>query len=138
VTELYAIQMAGNTKSAGGGRSDIESLRRAAGALRAGKRVVEQYVAILHGRKKTAALKNDRGIVKLASDDFWHKITGVADFRVRLLQTSALLSPLVKRRAAAEEQRIKKEAQTLFGDQQGRLRLDGLANPPRAARRKNP
>ena len=38
VTELYAIQAAPNTKSAGGSRSDVDSLRRAAGALRAGDR----------------------------------------------------------------------------------------------------
>ena len=38
-SELYAIQMADNTKSAGGRRSDIEALRRAAGAIRASRRI---------------------------------------------------------------------------------------------------
>src|SRR6267142_4388211 len=95
VTELYAIQAAPNTKSAGGSRSDVDSLRRAAGALRAGRRVVEQYVAVLHGRKKTAPLGADPNITKLASDDFWEKVTGIADFRERLLKASTILSSLL-------------------------------------------
>jgi hypothetical protein len=134
VTELYAIQAAPNTKSAGGSRSDVESLRRAAGALRAGRRVVEQYVAVLHGRKKTAALTADPSITKLASDDFWEKVSGIADFRARLLKASTTLSSLVTGRAATEVARIKVEAATIFGDERGNLRLDVLANPPSGRR----
>jgi type II restriction endonuclease EcoO109I-like protein len=130
VTELYAIQAAPNTKSAGGSRSDIESLRRAAGALRAGRRVVDQYIAVLHGRSQTSPLKSDPSIVKLGSDEAWEKITGISDFRVRLLQASTLLSALVKGRAAEELARIKAEARAIFGDDHGLLRLDVLANPP--------
>jgi hypothetical protein len=129
-TELYAIQAAPNTKSAGGSRSDVESLRRAAGALRAGRRIVEQYVAVLHGRSKSAALTADPSITKLASDAFWEKVSGVPDFRARLLKASTILASLVKGRASAEVLRIKAEATAIFGDAHGNLRLEVLANPP--------
>ncbi len=128
--ELYAIQTAPNTKSAGGSRSDIDALRRAAGALRAGRRLVEQYVAVLHGRRASSPLRNDPGITKLGSDDAWEKITGIPDFRVRLLRASTSLSQLVTGRAAAEVSRIRAEALGIFGDAQGNLRLDVLADPP--------
>lgn len=137
VTELYAIQAAPNTKSAGGSRSDVDSLRRAAGALRAGRRVVEQYVAVLHGRTKTAPLGADPNITKLASDAFWDKVSGIPDFRARLLKASTILASLVAGRAATEVARIKAEATEIFGDAQGNLRLDVLANPP-AGRRARP
>jgi len=130
VTELYAIQAAPNTKSAGGSRSDVDSLRRAAGALRAGRRVVEQYVAVLHGRKKTAALGTDPNITKLASDEFWEKVSGIPDFRARLLEASTVLAALLAGRAAKEVARVKTEAAAVFGDAQGNLRLDVLASPP--------
>ncbi len=128
--ELYAIQAAPNTKSAGGSRSDVESLRRAAGSLRAGRRIVEQYVAVLHGRSKSAALKADPSITKLASDAFWEKVSGIPDFRPRLLQASTILAFLVEGRASTEVARLQAEAKTIFGDAQGNLRLDVLANPP--------
>ena len=131
VVELYAIQSAPNTKSAGGTRSDIDALRRAASALRAGRRVVEQYVAVLHGRSRTSPLNADPNITKLASDDFWERVSSVRDFRERLLRASSILSSLIRRRAGDEVARIKKEATDLFGDAEGRLRLDRLANPPR-------
>jgi Type II restriction endonuclease EcoO109I len=130
-TELYAIQAADNTKSAGGRRSDIESLRRAAGALRAGKRIVELFVGVLHGRSKTAPLRADPSITILASDAFWEKVSGIPDFRERLLKASTVLASLVTGRAAAEVVRIKSEATAIFGNHQGNLRLDVLANPPR-------
>jgi hypothetical protein len=136
VTELYAIQAAPNTKSAGGSRSDVESLRRAAGALRACRRVVEQYVAVLHGRRKSDVLKADPGITKLASDDFWEKVSGIPDFRQRLLKASTILASLVTGRADAEVARIRAEATEIFGDSQGNLRLDVLANPPSGRRTK--
>ncbi len=130
VSELYAIQAAPNTKSAGGSRSDVESLRRAAGALRAGRRIVEQYVAVLHGRSKSAPLTTDPSIIKLASDDFWVKVSGIPDFRERLLKVSTVLATLVEGRALGEVARIKAEANAVFGDAHGNLRLDVLANPP--------
>jgi hypothetical protein len=128
VIELYAIQAAPNTKSAGGARSDIEALRRGAGALRAGRRVVEQYVAVLHGRRKTAPVGSDPNILKLSSDDAWEKLTGIRDFRVRLLQATTQLSTLVKGRANSEIARLRTEARSEFGDATGNLRLDALAD----------
>ena len=67
VVELYAIQSAPNTKSAGGRRSDVDALRRGAGAIRASKRPVELYIAVLSGRRVSRALKSDPNIVMLAS-----------------------------------------------------------------------
>ncbi len=131
ITELYAIEVAPNTKSAGGSRSDVESLRRAAGALRAGRRIVEQYVAVLHGRAKSAPLAADPGITKLASDAFWEKVSGIPDFRERLLKASTILASLLTGRASTEVTRIRAEATAIFGDANGNLRLDVLANPPR-------
>jgi hypothetical protein len=133
ITELYAIQAAPNTKSAGGSRSDV-ALRRAAGALRAGRRVVELYVAVLHGRSKTAPSGADPNIIKLASDAFWEKASGIPDFRLRLLKASTILATLVAGRAATEVARIKAEATEIFGDPQGNLRLDVLAIPPSGRR----
>ena len=132
VTELYAIQAAPNTKSAGGSRSDVESLRRASSALRAGRRIVELYVAVLHGRTKTAPHGADPNITKLASDDFWKKVSGIPDFRARLLQASTVLSSLIEGRASVEVARIRAEATAIFGDERGHLKLDVLANPPPA------
>jgi hypothetical protein len=134
VIELYAIQAAPNTKSAGGSRSDVESLRRAAGALRAGRRVVEQYIAVLHGRRQSAVLRSDPGITKLGSDAFWEKISGIPDFRTRLLEASTILASLVAGRASAEVARIKAEAVAVFGDANGNLRVEVLANPPSGRR----
>lgn len=131
ITELYAIQAAPNTKSAGGSRSDIDSLRRAAGALRAGQRNVQQYVAVLHGRAASAPLSADPHITKLGSDDFWSRISGIHDFRERLLRATTVLATLVSGRAAPEVARITAEAAAIFGDASGNLRLDVLANPPR-------
>ncbi len=130
ITELYAIQAAPNTKSAGASRSDIDSLRRAASALRAGRRIVEQYIAVLHGRSKSAPLAADPNITKLASDAFWEKVSGIPDFRKRLLKASTVLASLVTGRASTEVARIKAEAMAIFGDALGNLRLDVLANPP--------
>lgn len=130
ITELYAIQAAPNTKSAAASRDDVQSLRRAAGALRAGRRIVEQYVAVLHGRSKSAPHGADPSITKLASDAFWEKISGIPDFRQRLLKATTILASLVTGRASTEVARIKAEATAIFGDAQGNLRLDVLADPP--------
>lgn len=127
IIELYALQAAPNTKSSGGSRSDIDALRRGAGALRAGRRIVETYIAVLHGRKKTARLAADPNIIKLASDEFWQRISGIPDFRVRLLKTTILCAPLLQGRAASEVMRIKAEARAAFGHPNGDLDIDALA-----------
>jgi hypothetical protein len=131
VTELYAIQASPNTKSAGGRRSDIESLRHAAAPLRTSRRHVEEYIAVLHGRSATNQLKAHPNITILGSDAFWEKVSAIPDFRERLLTTSTVLASLVEGRASAEVARITAEARQIFGDMQGRLRLNVLANPPR-------
>jgi hypothetical protein len=135
-SELYAIQMADNTKSAGGRRSDIEALRRAAGAIRASKRIAEMYIGVMHRRKRTAPSGADPNLTVLASDDFWTKVSGIPDFRARLLKASTVLASLVQGRAASEVARIKGEAKAIFGDSSGNLKLDTLVNPPAVPRRR--
>jgi hypothetical protein len=136
--ELYAIQSAPNTKSAGGRRSDVDALRKAAGALRASKRRVEMNIAVLSGKNTTTPLRADPNIFVLASDDFWGKVSGIPDFRARLIHATNILSVLIKGRAATEVARLKEEAKKLFDDGQGGLNLDALANPPRLPRRRGP
>jgi hypothetical protein len=132
--ELYAIQSAPNTKNAGGRRSDVNALRAAAAVLRAGRRRVELHIAVLSGRPKSARLKADPNIIVLGSGEFWEKVSGVRDFRPRLVRATVILSALVKGRVTGEVARIKAEAATLFGDADGNLDLDSLATPPTGSR----
>lgn len=134
VVQLSAIQSAPNTKNAGGRKSDIEALRRGARPLRGHRQRVELNIAVLGGRAKTGPLRSQSDISVLSSDDFWERISGIADFRARLLRASTILAWLVKRRSADEAARIKTEAILLFGDADGRLDLEALANAPRTAR----
>lgn len=126
VVHLFAIQAAPNTKNAGGRKSDIEALKRAARPLRGHRQRVEMYVAVLGGRAKTTSMRTEPDITMLGSDDFWARVSGTADFRPRLLQASTILSWLVKRRSEDEIARIKAEAVELFGDPDGRLNLAAL------------
>jgi hypothetical protein len=134
ITELYAIQAAPNTKSAGGSRSDVDALRRAAAVLRSPRRHVDLYIGVLHGRSQSAVLQAEPSITKLGSDAFWEKVSGIPEFRVRLLTVSTLLSSLIAGRASDEVARITAEARAIFGDAAGSLQLDVLANPPRGQR----
>jgi hypothetical protein len=134
VVQLYAIQSAPNTKNAGGRKSDIEALRRGARPLRGHRQRVELNVAVLGGRAKTGPMRSASDITVLSSDDFWERVSGIPDFRSRLLRASTILAWLVKRRSAEETARIKAEAIELFGDAEGKLDLEALANGPRTAR----
>jgi hypothetical protein len=132
VIELYAIQSAPNTKSAGGAKADRDALRAAAGALRASKRPVQLNVAVLSGRSKSTPMRSDPSIVHVGSDDFWERVSGVPDFRARLLRATTHLSELVRGRAQSEVDRIHAEAELAFGDCWGDLDLAKLAYPPPA------
>jgi hypothetical protein len=129
VTHLYALQTSPNTKNAGGRKADVESLKRAARALRAHRQEVQMNIGVLGGRSKTAPLRSEPEIMVLASDDFWSSVSGISDFRARLLRASTILSWLIRRRSAEEVARIKAEAIALFGDDEGRLDLEALAVP---------
>jgi hypothetical protein len=127
VVHLFSIQAAPNTKNAGSRRSDVESLKRAARPIRAHRQRVSLNIAILAGQAKTRELRSDPGVTVLASDEFWHRISGIADFRTRLLRASTILSWLVRSRSADEIARIKAEARQLFSAAGGRLDLEALA-----------
>lgn len=133
VVRLYAIQAAPNTKNSGSRQSDIQALKRAARPLRAAKRHVELNIAVLSGRSTTGAVQSDPEIAMPASDEFWARVSGIADFRSRLLEASIVLSRLIKSRASDEVTRIKAEAQALFADAGGALSVDALANPASTA-----
>jgi hypothetical protein len=134
VVQLYAIQSAPNTKNAGGRKSDIDALRRGARPLRGHRQRVELYVAVLGGRAKTATMREHSDITVLSSDDFWERVSGITGFRARLLRATTILAWLVKRRSGEEVERIKREAVELFGDEEGKLDLEALANAPRTER----
>jgi Type II restriction endonuclease EcoO109I len=128
VVYLYAIQSAPNTKNSGGRRTDVEALKRAARPLRAHRQHVEMRIAVLSGRPTSRPMRSEPDVLVVGSDAFWGEITGIADFRARLLRASTMLSWLVRRRSADETARIKAEAVALFGDADGKLNLDALAN----------
>jgi hypothetical protein len=134
VVELYAIQGSHNTKNAGGRRHDVEALKRAARPLRASRRHVEMKIGVLSGRPKSASMRSEPDIEVLASDDFWERVSGIPDFRARLLRATIALASLIKSRSAEELLRIKGEAIFLFADVTGGIDLEALANPPRAER----
>jgi hypothetical protein len=136
VVELYAIQSAPNTKSAGGRRSDVSALRQGAAALRASRRPVEMYIAVLSGQRTSRPLRQDPNVIVLASDEFWQRVSGIGDFRARLIKTTAVLSVLIAARAASEVARIRAEAQAVFGNGSGDLDLTKLADPPARPRRR--
>jgi hypothetical protein len=134
VTRLYAIQAAPNTKNAGGRKADVEALKRCARPLRAARRHVELFVAVLHGRGKTAELRAEPEIQVLSSDEFWKRVSGIEDFRARLLSGSLVLADLMRERSADEIERIRAEAIALFDDGTGGLQIGALANPPKKVR----
>jgi Type II restriction endonuclease EcoO109I len=134
VVQLYAIQSAPNTKNAGGRKSDVDALRRGARPLRGHRQRVELNIAVLSGRPKTGPSRSHSDVTILSSDDFWERVSGIPDFRARLLRASTILAWLVKRRSEDEVERIKAEAIQLFGDADGRLDLEALSNAPRTAR----
>jgi hypothetical protein len=135
VIELYAIQSAPNTKSAGGAKADRDALRAAAGALRASRRPVHLNVAVLSGRRKSTPMRADPSIMHVGSDEFWERVSGVPDFRARLLRATTRLSELLRGRAQSEVDRIHAEAEVAFGDGRGNLDLAKLAHPPPPARK---
>lgn len=137
VVHLYAIQSSSNTKNSGGRKTDVAALKYAARVLRASRRAVEMNVAVLGGRASTRPMPSDPDITLVGSDDFWERISGIPDFRARLLKVTVILAPLVKKRAADEVARIKREATALFGDADGGLNLDAVANPPKRPRVSN-
>jgi Type II restriction endonuclease EcoO109I len=133
VIQLYAIQASPNTKNAGGRKADVDSLKRAARPLRAHRQRVEMNIAVLGGRSKTAPMRSEPDVLVLGSDEFWARITGIPDFRARLLRASTILSWLLKRRSADEVARIKTEAVTAFGDSEGRLDLEAMTTAGRSS-----
>jgi hypothetical protein len=96
----------------------------------------QTYIAVLSGRRVTRALRSDPTIVVLASDEFWERVSGITDFRARLIRTTAALSGLIAARAASEVARIRGEAHEIFGDASGNLDLAKLADPPARPRRR--
>ncbi len=94
------------------------------------------FIAVLSGRSKSRPLTQDPNVVVLASDEFWLRVSGIGDFRARLLRATVLLSSLISARAFSEVARIRSEAQAVFGDAAGNLDLDKLADPPARPRRR--
>jgi hypothetical protein len=121
--DLYAIQSTTNTKNAGGKRSDLDSLEKAAGALRAQRRHVNKHVAFLFGRKKTTVI---RGVTNLASVEFWQRISGQQDILPKLLRCCVTLSPLYLERVTADVDELKKEVARVYSDASGNILYEEL------------
>jgi hypothetical protein len=113
-------------------------LRSGSAALKAHKMPVSANIGVLNGRKKTAPLGSDPNITVVASDEFWERVSGITDFRARLMKASMILSPLVRKRAADEVARIKAEALAVFNDGDGGLNVEALTDPPKKTRLKKP
>lgn len=127
--QLYAIQSSPNTKNSGSRASDVAALKRAALPLRAARRHVELGIAVLSGRPKTGRLRAEPEIEVVGSDEFWKRVSGIDDFRARLLAASLILGRLIRVRATDEVERIRREAQLLFGGDDGTIDLGALSSP---------
>ena len=136
--ELYSLQMAANTKSAGGSQQEISNLQRAAAPLRThGGMRVTTIVGVMFGRKASGSPKADPNILKPSSNELWERLTGQQNFVPRLLGVARLLSALVSARAHDEAERLKLEAVRSFAAADGTLDLGKLIEPPpRPPRRK--
>lgn len=117
-SELYAIQSTVNTKNAGGRRSDLQGLEKAAGALRAQRRHVHKFVAYLFGRSKTTTIGD---VTHLSSEEFWLRVSGQAAFLPKLLQSCVALSALYREKATTGGARLAEATATEFGDDTGQV-----------------
>jgi len=122
VVQLYAIQAHRTRRTLGAQERHRGVTSRRATASRA-PAAGRAYVAVLGGRAKTAVVRMHPDVTALSSDDFWERVTGISDFRARLVRASTILGWLVKRRSEDEAARIKNEALELFGDADGKLDL---------------
>jgi hypothetical protein len=129
--QLYALQASPSTKNAGSRKSDVESLKRGARPLRAAKRHVELNVGVMHGQNRTSAVQAEPDIRVLASDEFWHRVSGIPDFRARLLRATVVLAEMTRKQSADEVARIRAEARAIYDSGDGMLDMDALANPPK-------
>lgn len=129
--ELYSLQMAANTKSAGGSQAEIVNLRQAAAPLRThSKKRVTTIVGVMYGRKSSLPSAADPNILKPSSEELWERLTGQKGFLPRLLAAARLLSVLVGARARDEAERLKIEASLIFAADDGTLDLGKLIEPP--------
>jgi hypothetical protein len=131
VVRLYAIQTAPNTKNASGRKNDIRALRDGASILHNQRQHVELFIATLHGRRASARHPSESGIEMLGSDDFWRSMSGIPDFRARIVQATTILAELISERSADDVDRIRAEAELLYDNGDGSLKMDALLHPPR-------
>ena len=66
----------------------------------------------------------------LGSDHFWLRMSGISDFGARLVQATTILAELIAERSADDVERIRAEAEALYDDGEGGLKMD--ADPPTA------
>jgi hypothetical protein len=129
--DLYALQSASNTKNAGGRRSDLSGLEKAAGSLRAQRRHVTKNVATLFGR----VADSERGGVRwMSSQAFWERITGDREFAGRLLGAIVRLSALIHRDAEDRIAAVSEQAKGLFSREDGTIDWDKVFSSPRRPR----
>ena len=113
VAEIYTI------KSGPAGFNDASwtttknKMLRAKASLELSGYHVQLYVGFMYGRKRTTTDPNS-GIIRLASKEFWARITDDPEFYRKLLGACACLSPLYQADINEAQQRMLREASLSF------------------------
>lgn len=82
-----------------------QKMLRAKNSLEQSGYVVRLYVGFIYGRKRTTTDKNS-GIIRLASKEFWTKITGDDQFYRKLMDACACVAPLYRADVTEAKERL--------------------------------
>jgi hypothetical protein len=113
VVELYVIKSGPKGFNKSSRSKAVQELESAEGKLRQDKLRVEKYIVYAYGRKRTTV---QRGIVHLASKEFWSRITRDDGYYLKLLDACHILAPLYAADVAEPLKRLLIEAAELFCD----------------------
>lgn len=111
VATLYAIKSGAygfNSSSFDKAKRDLNS---AESRLRQDRLRTEKKIAFAYGRKKTTFAE---GIERLASKDFWARLSGDDSFYAKLLDACEYLAPLYQADMDAPRDQLLREARSLF------------------------
>ena len=86
-----------------------QKMLRAKNSLELSGYSVKLYVGFIYGRKRTTTDRNS-GIIRLASKEFWTKITGDDEFYRKLVDACACMAPLYHADVSEARERLLQEA----------------------------
>ena len=92
-----------------------QKMVRAKNSLELSGYSVKLYVGFIYGRKKTTTDPNS-GIIRLASKEFWTKITGDDQFYRKLVDACACVAPLYHADVSEAKERLLREAVLNYSD----------------------